>query len=524
MLDKYNTNTAAGFISAQERKEENNMKKLYRIGALAMSLIIAASVCGCGTKNDGSKGGKTDSNSSGGGVHAEKAGLFDERKPDESKDPLKKGIDLDGYEFVIMDFNESPWTRTSNGSKADNARVEMLKKIEDELNCTITYKYSPYSKYFSTYQTSIMSGKKVADVLTPTMYEVGAFINAGLAVDVNKIPNLNLNNEYWNHALVDMTAVNGKSYMLNCDIYPHWLGTLNINFNKNIIKELGLESPYELVKKGEWTIDKYIEYAKAAKKDLDGVAGFGNKDRYGIAGTGWGTSYIFHGSGIPVLKYDNDLKKVVFNFKPTKTSPVNEQAINVINKLKDIGINGENLTPTLDTDDYTTQQKYFANGQALFFCTMTRTIFLEMSDFLRNMKDDWGILPLPNLGGKEYNCLVDNNMATMIVPISNKDLDKTGTILDAIAYHSYYDYEPLFAQWLADTYFRDDESYEMLELIYQNMYYDIFMAVGTSDKRLWDIESEIIVGSATNKGYDPAQAIAKLEDSIRTAVDEFYGK
>ena len=56
------------------------------------------------------------------------------------------------------------------------------------------------------------------------------------------------------------------------------------------------------------------------------------------------------------------------------------------------------------------------------------------------------------------------------------------------------------------------------------MYYDIFMAVGTSDKRLWDIESEIIVGSATNKGQDPAQSVAKLEDSIRTAVDEFYGK
>ena len=500
------------------------MKKLYRIGALLMSLAVAASVCGCGSKDSDKGGNSVSGGGSSGGARAEKAGLFEERKPDESKDPLKKGIDLDGYEFVIMDFNESQWTRTSNGSKADNVRVEMLKKIEDELNCTITYKYSPYSKYFATYQTSIMSGKKVADVLTPTMYEVGAFINAGLAVDVNKIPNLNLNNEYWNHALVDLTAVNGKSYMLNCDIYPHWLGTLNINFNKNIIKELGLESPYELVKKGEWTIDKYIEYAKAAKKDLDGVAGFGNKDRYGIAGTGWGTSYLFHGSGIPVLKYDNDLQKVVFNFKPSKTSPVNEQAVSVINKLKEVGTNGENLTPTLDTDDYTTQMNYFANGQALFFTTMTRTLFLEMDEVSRGMKDDWGILPLPNLGGKDYNCLVDNNMATMIVPISNKDLDKTGTILDAIAYHSYYDYEPLFAQWLADTYFRDDESYDMLELIYQNMYYDIFMAVGTSDKRLWDIESEIIVGSATNKGYDPAQSIAKIEDSVRTAVDEFYGK
>lgn len=500
------------------------MKKLYRIGALLMSLAVAASVCGCGSK-DSDKGGNSVSGwGSSGGARAEKAGLFEERKPDESKDPLKKGIDLDGYEFVIMDFNESPWTRTSNGSKADNARVEMLKKIEDELNCTITYKYSPYSKYFATYQTSIMSGKKVADVLTPTMYEVGAFINAGLAVDVNKIPNLNLNNEYWNHALVDLTAVNGKSYMLNCDIYPHWLGALSVLFNKNIIKELGLESPYELVKKGEWTIDKYIEYAKAAKKDLDGVAGFGNKDRYGIAGNYWGTSYIFHGSGIPVLKFDNDLKKVVFNFKPSKTSAVNEQAISVINKLKDIGTNGENITPLLDTDEYSTAFKYFANGQGLFTTTMTRGLFLEMSDLLRNMKDDWGILPLPNLGGKEYNCLVDNNMATMIVPISNKDLDKTGTILDAIAYHSYYDYEPLFAQWLADTYFRDDESYDMLELIYQSMYYDIFMAVGTSDERLWAIEQEIIVGSAANRGNDPAQAIAKLEDSIHTAVDEFYGK
>jgi ABC-type glycerol-3-phosphate transport system substrate-binding protein len=41
-------------------------------------------------------------------------------------------------------------------------------------------------------------------------------------------------------------------------------------FNKALLRDHGLENPYEIVKKGEWTFEKLIEMSKDIAKDLNG--------------------------------------------------------------------------------------------------------------------------------------------------------------------------------------------------------------------------------------------------------------
>ena len=43
-----------------------------------------------------------------------------------------------------------------------------------------------------------------------------------------------------------------------------------MTYNAAMIDSLGLEAPESLAEKGEWTWDKFAEYAKACTQDTDG--------------------------------------------------------------------------------------------------------------------------------------------------------------------------------------------------------------------------------------------------------------
>jgi multiple sugar transport system substrate-binding protein len=60
-------------------------------------------------------------------------------------------------------------------------------------------------------------------------------------------------------------------------------GAMYMTYNAAMIDSLGLEAPESLAEKGEWTWDKFAEYAKACTQDTDGD---GNMDVYGY-GSAW---------------------------------------------------------------------------------------------------------------------------------------------------------------------------------------------------------------------------------------------
>ncbi len=453
--------------------------------------------------------------------------LFDVDTSKKSADPLEQGIDLKGYEFVIIDFNDNTWNRKTGVSKGDDARVKVLNNVEKKLNCKIKYKKCTYGKFYSTYQAAMLSGEKVADVLSPTMYEVGAFISGGLLTDVSKVPNLHLDKEYWNPNFIQQTKIKGKSYTINTSLNSHLFSSTAIYFNKSVLKDIGMKDTdlYNMVKKKEWTIDKFIELAKKAKKDIDGTAGYGANDRYGFAAPNWAKSLgLFMGSGINMLKENNGT--VQFNFKPTKTGKANTEAIQYLNKLKQVCVNGDISNPVASNQAWTVAVDQFTSDKALFFLQMAGTVANpEVSSKFLNMKSDYGILPVPNAKvGDTYHNEVDWNTSAWIIPVTNKDLSKTGIILEALAYHSYYDYSPVYNTEWCDKYLRDDESAEMLSIIQKTPMYDLALLAGNSETRIKNIIDKIIVPSAESAvgGYDPAQAIPMYEDTIRKGIDEFF--
>ena len=68
------------------------------------------------------------------------------------------------------------------------------------------------------------------------------------------------------------------------------------------------------------------------------------------------------------------------------------------------------------------------------------------------------------------------------MPINSPDTEMSGLIFEALAAESYYSILPVFKeQQLSAKFMRDEESVKMLDLIYDNVIYDMGPNYGTLD-------------------------------------------
>ena len=533
-------------------KQTGTMKALALILAILMALAFTACKPGADSSSGGGAGASDqqsaeegestaetasgeDANSAGNAAGSKTSGAASKAKSTapvasknwgtdvgtKSPDPLEQGVNLKGYNFKIIGFDTDNWGTKTGVSNAEDIRIQMIKNIETKLNCKIQFTQLAGGTFFSTLQPKILSGEKVADIIAPTMYEAGAFISAGLVKPFNDVKNINISRDYWNQNFNKVSTINSKTYAVSCDYVPHMLDETAIFFNKTIAKEMNLDL-YTTVQEGKWTIDAFNKMCQDAYKDVDTVKGRSDGDRYGLAAPNWTRPVsLFVGSGIKV--FDNVGGKVVFNFKPTASSAANTDAIAYLNKLKPICAQGEGSTYIKANQSWSVTLDQFAAGKSLFFLQMASTVSNpEWRDKFRNMKDDYGILPIPNAkGGKIFYNQVDWNSKVWMVPATNKESANTGLILDAIAYHAHYDYNiPHLNEWCS-KYLRDKESVEMVELLQKHPAYDLLFFAGNNNPKILNA-IDIIVRSCEVKAHDPAQAIPMHENAIRSGIDVFF--
>ena len=75
--------------------------------------------------------------------------------------------------------------------------------------------------------------------------------------------------------IYERMKIGGKAYVLPAGTGPYRSVVL---YNKNLFSDYGLETPYELYKRGEWTLSKMEEYAKKFSSQTDGTIGMYAQD------------------------------------------------------------------------------------------------------------------------------------------------------------------------------------------------------------------------------------------------------
>ncbi|MBQ9692378.1 MAG: hypothetical protein IJV70_04395 [Clostridia bacterium] len=286
---------------------------------------------------------------------------------------------------------------------------------------------------------------------------------------INYFHNLNDSNyididEPWwyDDAIMELSVDTYNYRFLYGDIQLSDLGRAGtVFFNKNLYAQYlsptkdGNEL-YNKVLDGTWTLE---ELSRLIKKSHISRGGDASNDIYGAILThAESAHYLREASGIKMYERD-ETGMPIFNFK-------DDRSVAFVTALYDLYFNNEGvLNPYCNK---TPIEHYFTNSQVIFEMNILYDTF---NTSMREMKDDFGILPNPkfNEEQEEYISLVHDASMTTCIPVST-DIDRANeevsAVIEALASESYRNVIVAFYETaLKAAYNRDDQSSQMIDII-----------------------------------------------------------
>ena len=433
-------------------------------------------------------------------------------------------VDYGGAEFRILNL-EALWDMfihidrpEINGETLNDAVYNRNRKLEQQMNFVINEITQPedmaHTDLIAHATNSILAGDDMYDIMFLPVNANVSIVTDGYLVDLNTLPELNLDETWWDTEINKKLTLHDKLYMasgsMNLMAYD---GTWCLYFNENMLENLQLERPYDLVKEGKWTLDKLSEYAKAAAS-LNGDDDFSyKKDGSAV----WGISahinapskFIFSAGESSVVFDEND--DPVFNYG-------NERFYSIIDKLAVMLSGDDGQTLEANTDDFNAELggylHVFSTGRSLF-----ATGEIKAAQTLRDMKDTFGIIPFPKYDENQENYVTDLvlQLFYLTIPITNQRLEMTATIVEALTHDSFTDVVPVYyEQTVEQKGLRNDESIEMLELMRQTRTVDTGVVFGWTNTLNDTIRQKLFLGDA-----NVASDIEAAKSSIETNIQKF---
>ena len=237
-----------------------------------------------------------------------------------------------------------------------------------------------------------------------------------------------------------------------------------VYYNKALAEDYAASTPelsnvYSIVDQGKWTIDKLTELGGGIYRDLNGNSQRDIEDLYGIG-------YV---KSIPCDAIWGSFDINVFS----KTNDgwfeldVNtEKLYTVLEKMNNLFYNVDGcFAPHTDVCTLDNMNTLFASGTILFMVNKMESV---EKDTLRNMQDEYGILPYPKYdeNQKEYYSCASDAPTSFAIPTTNTSPEIAGAVLEALASYSYRDTYPAYLDTaLKGKYMSDPESRKMIDLV-----------------------------------------------------------
>ncbi len=439
--------------------------------------------------------------------------------------------DISG-EFPILVAGNWAWndyeSAGEDGTVVDTAIYRRNKFMEETYEVEITnediVKYSSAMGSGDGYRriyTDYMSGDDNFSAAMIGTYDVATLAYNGYIHDLNDMNYLDLSKSYWDQKANEDLAMMGKMYYTTGDIsVADNRATYVLFFNKNMIEEYGMENPYDLVRNNEWTLDKFGSMVKSIGEDVNQDGIYASGDIFGLM-TPTDTHLAILSAADERICSVDDNGQLALTF-------YSERVVNLYDKYLDIvGDHSHSLnyqfnyvtganTMSVSAED---RISMFNTNKALFY---SHTMFYM--DNLRDLEGDFGILPYPKFDKEQenYRNLVSAWHAQFLcVPESVQDLDRSGIVLELLAYKGKELLTPAYYEkTLVGQYTRDEESAEMLDLIFDNLVYDlgIYYNIGTYKSQL---TAMVRTGQSLTTIYETYRSPAEVKVK---EINEFFAQ
>ncbi len=359
------------------------------------------------------------------------------------------------YEYVVEELS---------GEVVNDAVFGRNQAVEELLGLKLNFVVEPghwadKDTFNGLIKNSVMAGDSAYDLVNGVTVCVIPVAADGLFLNAADLSYVDFDNPWWVQGMMDNLAIGGKLFGFIGDASLSLYKDLSVMyFNKDMLNNYSLEDPYAMVKEGTWTIDKLFGMVEIISSDLDGD-GKMNKDT---------DQFGYIGHYVPQRAFQTATEMKIFEFDADgnpSVATLAERDVGVYDKLNGWLMN-RNLIYAVDVGDHKELSVIFENGRALFMLD-----FLYDTEYLRDMNDDFGIVPMPKADEEQqnYHTQIGTSTSMFFVPKTTASPDLTSKVCESLSYYSSKNVVPAYYEVaLKDKYTRDEVVQEMLEIIRQS--------------------------------------------------------
>nr|MBQ4319166.1 extracellular solute-binding protein [Clostridia bacterium] len=481
---------------------------MKRIAMLLICAMLSASIVAC---SDASDTADDPANV----TAADTKSVQETTTDDPYADDVPDGLDYGGYEFSFYSRQASTYfdspqdVEGENGDIINDAVYQRNRNVEERLNVVITE--TTYTAVDGP-RALLLSADDTYDMYMARVNSAFTYATEGLLRDITDLEYVDLTKPYWDYTLNEALSIGEKQYFVqgayNLSTYEF---THALLFNKKLIDALSLDMPYAAVSDGSWTYDMFHEMAKKAVADLNGDGIMDDNDRYGLIAQPKQVlpSFWIAADTVSIGKDFGDHLEF--------TCISDKKFMEVWDRIFDITRTDNIWMPMqINFEDVVAIAAPFIADQGLFYNANCNRI----AD-LRTMDTDFGIIPYPKYDDTqdEYFSRIENTEMPL-VPLVNTEMERTGAVFELLCAEAidttisaYYDLT------LSGKFARDEESVEMLDLVFDNRIFDYGDTLFMADMRDGPFEEKYAAGDR-----EIVSTLASIESKLSAQIKTINGE
>ena len=456
------------------------MKRLF-VSVIVLAMIIAA-FSGCAS--DGNNDGPTDNTVNNNGT-ADTTIASDLTTYLEPMNEALKSLDYGGEKVTILartnKENPEDWSNWAGAVElyadeltndpVNDSIYNRTQKINELLGVELQELEEEPGDFNQKVELMVSSGDQTYDIVAASVIDGSPMIYKGHMLNLydNGIDTyLDTTKPWWAQYWIEQAEL-GEDKLYSITGAP-CLSLTRLMFvtyyNKNLGEDLKIEDLYTVVNDGRWTLDYMAELISDVYLSLDGNDVRDEYDQYGLAINNYENCDMFWSScDMSLISKDDE---GWFEFDPSDK----EKISSVFDKIYAIIYDNPGTYNFGGSSGFDLARDMFADGNVLL---ATLHLRYAESEKMRNMQDDYGILPIPKYDDaqKDYYTYVHDQYSILMVPKTVADPERCGAVMEALAYESYKEVQPVYYnKVLKGRYANDAQSRQMLDMITTNIKID----------------------------------------------------
>ena len=374
--------------------------------------------------------------------------------------------------FTILTNSATSYEFNADSENGDIVNDAVFKKdslVEEYLGIDIELihesgVYASRKTFNAKVTNAWASGDTTYDLINNVLTVTLPLSQQGVFVNVNELEFTNLEQPWYVTEMTENYGIKGKLYGILSDHSLSLYKDLSvIYFNVNIWQEQKADvNLYDMVRSGDWTLDKFIELTSDMAVDVNGNGEYEvDFDRFAYFGESVPNGTWMTSLDIDFIDMNSDGSYTYYG--------ITDRLDDAYSKLS----NFYTTTPGVSCIDSANKgngkfppRETFAEGRVAMM-----TNYVYATEYIRDMNDDYGIIPIPKYDKDQENYItqIGTSTSTIFVPQTQTDLALTAKFIECEAYFGYTEVSPVYYESaLKNKYATDPNIGQMLDIVREN--------------------------------------------------------